>query len=224
MGRFTALALTFASDRTRLERQCDGERGRRGRGCERDRQRVITNRQGVSGAGKSTLGTALAKALHLPFIDGDDLHPPANVAKMARGEALGDVDRMPWLEAVRRAAVARVVGQVGEEESDDKETWRPGVVVACSALKKTYRAVLRGETSGAGASVPTYIVYLKGDREVLMARMLGRQGHFMKAGMLESQLATLESPEGEPGVVSVSVGVSTEVQVQTVADALRSWS
>lgn len=185
---------------------------------------MITNRQGVSGAGKSTLGTALAKALHLPFIDGDDLHPPANVAKMARGEALGDVDRMPWLEAVRRAAVARVVGQVGEEESDDKETWRPGVVVACSALKKTYRAVLRGETSGAGAEVLTYIVYLKGDREVLMARMLGRQGHFMKAGMLESQLATLESPEGEPGVVSVSVGVSTEVQVQTVADALRSWS
>jgi gluconokinase len=187
--------------------------------------------------------------MHLPFIDGDDLHPAANVAKMARGEPLDDVDRRPWLDAIRKAAVACVGDQVGEcpgiesaagpkRETDAPErltaydsqnvvrvgarTWRPGVIVACSSLKKTYRAVLRGEDVSSMPSLRTYFVYLKGDRDVLMARMQHRQGHFMKAGMLESQLSTLESPEDEPGVVPVSVEMSTGEQVHRVVEMLGS--
>lgn len=180
--------------------------------------------QGVSGTGKSTLGEALAGALHLLFIDGDDLHPAENVAKMSHGEPLDDGDRQPWLESIRRTAVERVMAQVGEQRQalgrlgGDETGWRPGVVVACSALKKTYRSVLRGTEDG--ASLSTYFVYLKGERDVLMARMQSRQGHFMKAGMLESQLDTLESPEDEPGVVSVSVDLSTEEQVRKVIQSL----
>ena len=175
--------------------------------------------------------------MHLPFIDGDDLHPAANVAKMSRGEPLDDADRRPWLDAIRKTAVAYVRDQLGEwpgaeslmgskTETDASEAWRPGVIVACSALKKTYRAVLRGEgasgSSMPATALPTYFVYLKGDRDVLMARMQNRKGHFMKAGMLESQLDTLESPEDEPGVVTVSVEMSTVEQVQGVVEMLGS--
>ncbi|KAF8135729.1 P-loop containing nucleoside triphosphate hydrolase protein, partial [Boletus edulis] len=173
--------------------------------------------QGVSGTGKSTLGRALSRATHMPFIDGDDLHPATNVAKMARGEPLGDGDRLPWLETIRKTAVGCVLDQVGVEAADGL-----GVIVACSSLKKTYRAVLRGD--GVQTSLPTYFVYLKGEREVLLARMVHRQGHFMKAGMLESQLDTLESPEGEPGVVTVTVDMATEAQVQRVVDVLGASS
>ncbi|KAI9572189.1 P-loop containing nucleoside triphosphate hydrolase protein [Boletus coccyginus] len=197
---------------------------------------------GVSGTGKSTLGAALARAMHLPFIDGDDLHPAVNVAKMSRGEPLDDADRSPWLDTIRGTAVASVLGQLDEQPGVDPEvaggpkTEDPagaragaGVVVACSSLKKTYRAVLRGDpgvfSRPCATSLPTYFVYLKGDQDVLMARMRDRKGHFMKAGMLESQLRTLESPEGEPGVVSVSVEMSTAEQVQRVLELLGSlWS
>ncbi|KAG6378195.1 P-loop containing nucleoside triphosphate hydrolase protein [Boletus reticuloceps] len=178
---------------------------------------------GVSGTGKSTLGRALARATHMPFIDGDDLHPATNVAKMTRGEPLEDEDRLPWLETIRRTAVACVLDQVGEEavEAADGVRWL-GVIVACSSLKKTYRAVLRGEgvQTLSLQSLPTYVVYLKGERDVLLARMVHRQGHFMKADMLASQLDTLESPEGEPGVVTVTVDMSTEEQVQRVVQVL----
>ncbi|KAG9316347.1 P-loop containing nucleoside triphosphate hydrolase protein [Chiua virens] len=164
---------------------------------------------GVCGTGKSTLGRALAGVLDVPFVDGDDLHPAKNVAKMARGEPLDDGDRQPWLATVREMAVAGMQRQ--------REGCREGVVVACSALKKTYRVVLRG----AGEAFPaTHFVYLKGDEGVLMKRMEARRGHFMKAGMLASQMLALESPESEPGVVTVSVEMSTEAQVQTVVDAL----
>ena len=207
--------------------------------------------QGVSGTGKSTLGAALGRALRLPFIDGDDLHPVVNVEKMARGEPLEDEDRWPWLERVRRTGVECVGGQLGEgvgladrgsggSTKDEasaargvetgtgvRDGPRLGVIVACSSLKKTYRAVLRGEAWPGSRdvtrmSLPTYFVYLKGDRDVLMERMLHRQGHFMKAGMLESQLDTLESPEDEPGVVTVSAEMSTEEQVQKVVEMLGS--
>ena len=93
--------------------------------------------QGVSGSGKTTLGTALAEALSLPFIDADDLHSEANKDKMSRGEPLTDADRGPWLVRVRRAAMEAVEGNT--------LGGMPGVVVACSALKASYRAVLRGE-------------------------------------------------------------------------------
>jgi len=210
---------------------------------------------GVSGTGKSTLGAALSKALRLPFIDGDDLHPQSNVDKMSRGEPLTDTDRQPWLETIRRTAVSSVLSQLGNDHKSHAEPnampetettldkcsmlgrneqlsssmrdkdQKLGIVIACSALKGSYRSVLRGETlSEAEASkhlgkLPTCFVYMKGSREMLMNRMMKRQGHFMKAAMLDSQLKTLESPEYEEGVVTVSIEWSTEDQVQEVVRA-----
>jgi len=100
-------------------------------------------KQGVSGSGKTTLARVLAETLTLPFIDGDDLHSQTNKEKMARSEPLTDADRMPWLESVRRAAVEAVESDSGGEI--------PGVVVACSALKASYRDVLRGKHADIGA-------------------------------------------------------------------------
>ncbi|KAG1751467.1 P-loop containing nucleoside triphosphate hydrolase protein [Suillus paluster] len=174
---------------------------------------------GVSGTGKSTLGVALSKALCLPFIDGDDLHPQSNVDKMSRGEPLTDDDRQPWLETIRNTAVSSVL-----KRDEDK---KPGIIIACSALKGSYRSVLRGETlseaetSKHSGKLRTWFVYMKGSREVLMDRMTKRQGHFMKAAMLDSQLKTLENPENEEGVVTVSIEWSTEDQVREVVGALK---
>lgn len=211
---------------------------------------------GVSGTGKSTLGAALSNALRLPFIDGDDLHPQSNVDKMSRGDPLTDADRQPWLETIRRTAVSSVLNQLGDdngshaepdampetEKSLDErsmlgrggqpspvrdEDQKPGIVIACSALKGSYRSVLRGEILSEvegwkhSGKLPTWFVYMKGSREVLMDRMMKRQGHFMKAEMLDSQLKTLESPENEKGVVTVLIEWSTEDQVREVVRALE---
>jgi len=143
---------------------------------------------GVSGTGKSTLGAALSKALRLPFIDGDDLHPQSNVDKMSRGELLTDADRQPWLEIIRRTAVSSVLSQLGDDHGLHvtspvrDEDQKLGIIIACSALKGSYRSVLRGETvSEAEASkysgkLPTCFVYMKGSREVLMDRMINARG------------------------------------------------
>ncbi|KAG2342871.1 carbohydrate kinase [Suillus weaverae] len=211
---------------------------------------------GVSGTGKSTLGAALSKALRLPFIDGDDLHPRSNVDKMSRGDPLTDADRQPWLETIRRTAVSGVQRQLGDDHGshpepntmsetektlDERsmvvhngqpspvrdEDQKPGIIIACSALKGSYRSVLRGETlseaegSKHSGKLPTWFVYMKGSREVLTDRMIKRQGHFMKAEMLDSQLKTLESPENEEGVVTILIEWSTEDQVREVVRALK---
>ncbi|KAJ7603933.1 P-loop containing nucleoside triphosphate hydrolase protein [Mycena rosella] len=191
---------------------------------------------GVSGTGKSTLGAALAAALRLPYVDGDDLHPRANVEKMGRGEPLTDADRGPWLSAIRGTA-ERIVGEQQQrlDASAEAEEGPHGVVIACSALKRAYRDVLRGRggegdaaqptrtdhTRGGPAALPTYFVFIDGSREVLRARMTNRTGHFMKAGMLDSQLATLESPRGEEGVVLVSVEDPTATQVENAVRELE---
>ena len=205
--------------------------------------------QGVSGCGKSTLGMALASALSVPFLDADDLHPPANVAKMSAGTPLTDADRAPWLVKVRDAA-QNAVKEIDQGES----TTGRGVVVACSALKKSYRDVLRGERitlseetqdhtealpvarqsedsrgkvdpSSALPDLRTFFVYPSGPRDVLLSRMHGRQGHFMKADMLDSQLSTLEDPldTGEDAVVRVSVEDETGMQLREAVDALRNF-
>lgn len=177
---------------------------------------------GVSGTGKSTLGAALAEALCLPFVDGDDLHPPPNIAKMSRGIPLTDDDRHPWLDSIRKTAVARIHAAIESGPLPD-QGHRTGLIVACSALKKAYREILRGRdpcSSGsvdpAELAVSTYFVFLKGNKDTLMERMQQRTGHFMKAQMLESQLATLECPDGEPGIVTVPMEWSTEEQVQYI--------
>ncbi|RZK19101.1 MAG: gluconokinase [Hymenobacter sp.] len=130
---------------------------------------------GVSGSGKTTVGELLAQHLHLPFFDGDDFHSAANVAKMAAGHPLTDADRHDWL-----AALATHLGE-WEQAS--------GAVLACSALKESYRQTLQ-----AGAHEHLRWVFLDGSYELLRARLEGRHDHYMKSSMLDSQLATLEKP------------------------------
>ena len=153
---------------------------------------------GPSGAGKSVVGAALAEALGVPFLDADSLHPASNVEKMASGIPLTDEDRRPWLELVGRALAA----------SSD------GLVVACSALRRSYRDLLRAEAP------TTVFVALRVDPAVLRERVAGRSDHFMPVGLLDSQLATLE-PLGadEPGVTVDNVGELPDV-VGRVLDAL----
>ncbi|HEX7043647.1 MAG TPA: gluconokinase [Burkholderiales bacterium] len=130
---------------------------------------------GIAGTGKTTVGRRVAAALGWEFLDGDDLHPAANVAKMARGVPLTDEDRAPWLERVRE----RIAGYLARGT---------GAVVACSALKRRYRARLRVDPAR------VHFVHLEGDPPLLHARLAARAGHYMKAGLLDSQLAALEPP------------------------------
>ncbi|KAF6763322.1 P-loop containing nucleoside triphosphate hydrolase protein [Ephemerocybe angulata] len=177
---------------------------------------------GVCGTGKSTLGSALAASLGLPYLEGDDLHPQANIDKMSAGNPLNDADREPWLALIRRTALDIVAKQQREQSGEGSERAQKlkGVVASCSALKAYYRSILRGthptlspSLSSSSSSLPTYFVFINGSREVLLDRMNARPGHFMKSTMLDSQLATLEDPRGEEGVVEVGVEMSTEEQV-----------
>jgi gluconokinase len=127
---------------------------------------------GVSACGKSSLGVALSAALGSPYVDGDDLHPSANVEKMRAGVPLTDADRWPWLDQV-----AATLAQGAP------------VIVGCSALRRVYRDRIR---AGAGGAVR--FVHLSGSREVLAARIAARTGHYMPPALLDSQLATLEPP------------------------------
>ncbi|MGC0341987.1 gluconokinase [Streptomyces sp. SLBN-8D4] len=136
---------------------------------------------GVAGTGKTTIGPLLAARLGVPYAEGDDFHPPANIAKMSAGTALTDDDRWPWLDAIGSWAHGRA---------------GLGGVVSCSALKRSYRDRLRGEAPG------VVFVHLAGDRSLIEDRMSHRQGHFMPTALLDSQFATLQPlQEDEAGVV-----------------------
>ncbi|WP_392710130.1 gluconokinase [Rhizobium ruizarguesonis] len=157
---------------------------------------------GVSGCGKSSVGEKLAEALHLAFVEGDALHPAANVEKMSKGIPLTDEDRMPWLDSIGEDMKASL------EKSE-------GIIVSCSALKRIYRDRLR---AAAGGNLS--FVYLEGSRALLMKRMGERKGHFMPVSLLDSQLATLEVPTGEPGVVTVDIDDTIEGIAATALKSL----
>lgn len=135
---------------------------------------------GVSGSGKTTVGDMLAETLGLPYYDGDDLHPQANIDKMAQGIPLTDEDRWPWLQLVGEWLAERPAG----------------VVIGCSALKRSYRDAIRAASPGVA------FVHVHGTKELLRGRMEERPGHFMPASLLDSQFDTLEElDEDEIGQV-----------------------
>ena len=129
---------------------------------------------GVSGTGKTTLGTLLAERLRLPFFDADHFHPAENIAKMSAGHPLNDEDRQPWLQALADQLLT----------SEQKG----GAVLACSALKNWYREKL-------SVSDNLRWIHLTGSRDLIWERMLARKNHYMKAGMLDSQIAVWEKPQ-----------------------------
>jgi carbohydrate kinase (thermoresistant glucokinase family) len=155
---------------------------------------------GVAGAGKTSVGVALADRLGLDFVDADDLHPPANVEKMRAGHALADADRMPWLDVVGGALA---------------DARPPGIVVACSSLRRAYRDRLRA------AAPDAVFVALEGDEALLAARIGGRVGHFMPASMLASQLAAYEAPDADERAVRVDVSDGVDEIAAAAASALE---
>lgn len=138
---------------------------------------------GVSGAGKSTVGAALAQRLRVPFADADDLHPPANIAKMSEGRPLDAADRRPWLE------------KVGEWLAAHPD----GCVMSCSALARTYRDQLRRHSPNA------YFLHLCGTPELIGRRQAGRTGHFMPGTLLRSQFDTLQPLAGDEAGAAIDV-------------------
>ncbi|MEU1204120.1 gluconokinase [Nocardia sp. NPDC005825] len=165
---------------------------------------------GVAGSGKSTVAGLVARTLGWDLLEGDDLHPSANRAKMAAGRPLTDADRAPWLAAV------------AEWMSAEFAAGRSGVV-ACSALKRSYRDVLRAGRIGHPDAVLTF-VHLTGSREVLRARLLARTDHFMPPDLLNSQLETLEPPGPDERAITLEIDRPPAEVAAAVLAALRSHS
>lgn len=157
---------------------------------------------GVAGCGKSTIGQRLADAMNGAFVDADNLHPAANKAKMASGRPLTDDDRWPWLNAV---------GGVFRDAEAEAPT-----IVACSALRRAYRDLLR-----ASARRPLIFVHLSGSKELHAERLGARTGHFMPPALLISQLATLEPLEPDEAGVTVNIADPPDVIVDMVLRAIR---
>ncbi|WP_230426594.1 gluconokinase [Paragemmobacter aquarius] len=150
---------------------------------------------GVAGCGKSSVGAALSALLAMPYIDGDDLHPAANVAKMAAGTPLTDDDRWPWLDACT-------------------ETLATGnIILGCSALKRVYRDRLRR----AGG---VRFVHLSGTRDLIAARMAQRSGHYMPLSLLDSQFAALEPPAPDENALTISIGPTPKSIATAIAAQL----
>jgi gluconokinase len=158
---------------------------------------------GVSGCGKSSVGAALADRLTGVYIDGDDLHPAANIAKMGAGVPLTDADRWPWLdrvgECLARAEVTALIG--------------------CSALKRAYRDRIRAAVEG-----PVRFIHLAGKKEIIAARLHARQGHFMPVALLESQFTALEPPAGDEQAITVDIDQPFDAVIAAVIAALEEES
>ena len=157
---------------------------------------------GVSGAGKSTVGKLIAARLDCPFRDADSFHPAANIAKMSRGEPLTDDDRWPWLNAIAAwIAEHRAAGTT--------------CVVTCSALKRRYRDII---TSRQSADVR--MVYLKGDFDLIAARLKARKDHFMPPALLQSQFAALEEPSADERAITASIDATPDEIAARALDKL----
>lgn len=153
---------------------------------------------GVSGCGKSTVGAALAKALGWPFIEADDLHPPGNVAKMSAGIPLDDNDRWPWLD--------RIVDVLRSAQQQHRH-----VILACSALKQSYRARLK-------RAGPMRFVHLRGDQATIASRLALRKHRYMPATLLASQFATLEPPDD---AIDVDIAAEPAALLTTILDVMK---
>jgi gluconokinase len=155
---------------------------------------------GPAGSGKTTIGILLAKQLSWEFADADDFHSPANKEKMSRGLGLSDEDRIPWLQAIRNAM-------------DQWLAERRGVVLGCSALKRSYREQLGVHAN----SRDIRLVYLKGTYDLLLERLRARKGHYATEGLLASQLADLEEPTDS---ITIDVSRSPEQIVAEIREQL----
>jgi gluconokinase len=157
---------------------------------------------GVSGSGKSVLGAALGQSLGIAFIDADDLHPASNKALMAAGTPLTDENRIPWLTVV--------AGTIAKEASEGRPC-----VVACSALKRSYRDRLRSQ-------VPDLVlVYIDGEADIIAHRLETREHEFMPATLLASQIATLEPPAADEAHLRVPAELTVEEAVALVRSTLK---
>jgi gluconokinase len=156
---------------------------------------------GVAGSGKSTTAAALSERLGWPFRDADSFHPPANVEKMSRGTPLDDEDRWPWLHAI----AAWIDERLAQGE--------PGIVT-CSALKRAYRDILLGGRER------VRLVFLKGEKPLIAARMATRRDHFMPLALLDSQFAALEEPTAEENPLVVSNAATPEAIVAEIVARL----
>lgn len=158
---------------------------------------------GVSGSGKSAVANGVAQQLNAAFLDGDFLHPKTNILKMASGQALNDDDRKPWLVALNSAIFAM-------------QRTNAVSLVVCSALKKSYRDILREDNKN------LYFIYLKGDAIVIEERLKARKGHFFKPEMLKSQFDTLQEPSAEEtDVHAVDIRPSLEEVIANTCSAIR---
>lgn len=155
---------------------------------------------GVSGAGKTVVGQLLARELGWQFYDADDFHPAANIEKMHAGVSLTDDDRKPWLEKLRG-----LIEQLLKAKQNS--------VLACSALKKKYRDLLR-------VSDEVQFVYLRGDRTLIADHLRKRRGHFMNPALLDSQFADLEEPERSENALTVELGRAPEKLVDEIRERL----
>lgn len=156
---------------------------------------------GVSGSGKTTVAAILANRLGWPFEEGDALHPRANVEKMAAGHPLMDEDRWPWLAGVADWVDRRL--DAGENG-----------LITCSALKRSYRDLINRRGSG------VVFVFLAGSKETIAARLAARQGHFMRAGMLDSQFADLEEPAADEPALRVDVSPTAAEVAERILEHL----
>jgi gluconokinase len=157
---------------------------------------------GVSGSGKSTIADRLAARLGWRYEDGDRFHPPANVAKMSAGHPLTDEDRWPWLQAIA-------------DEIDRLSEAGQRAVIACSALKRSYRDILvHGRDD-------VRIVFLNGTQDLIAKRLAARKGHFMPPGLLASQFKTLEPPQPGERPITVSIDAPVETIVDDIIGQLK---